>query len=100
MQCGMNQGVIKPPTHLYQPFLRDGKILPLSGSHAANSRLASFDDWWSGNDVVVVRGKELSGWAAWATDHDTLPKAVCGPGVSAARLVAQIFPGEPNPWKS
>lgn len=96
IQCGVTHGTIKPPKG--QPWYRYGRVLPLSGSRAASVRDAEQSSWWDAHKGIAAGGKTLASWSEWAAGHDRLPPAVCGYGVSAARLAAQIYPGPPNPW--
>lgn len=96
-QCGISNGTIKPPTG--QPWYRDGKVLPLSGSAAAGQHDAELSSWWDSSKESHIGGRTLSDWSEWAASNDRLPTAVCGSGASASSLAAQIYPGQSNPWR-
>lgn len=94
-QCGITHGTIKAPTG--QPWYRDGKVLPLSGSDSGQND-AEQSSWWDMEEGTVIGGKSLLNWSEWAASNDRLPPAVCGNGASATILAARIFPGQSDPW--
>lgn len=95
-QCGIAHGTITPPTN--QPWYRNGKVRPLSGSRAAGRHAAELSTWWDMRAGDVIGGRKLADWDQWAARHDRLPPPVCGPGVSASQLAARLYPGRSNPW--
>jgi hypothetical protein len=70
----------------------------------ANTSL--FSAWFETNGTgVVIGGRTLDHWAVSAGQHDKLPAAVCGSGVSARHLHDQVYAHFPaqlknNPWGS
>jgi hypothetical protein len=95
-QCGISHGTIKPPAG--QPWYRSGVILPLNVSDSGK-RAGEFTSWWDARSGVVVAGKTLAGWRETAAASDSMPSAVCGPGVSGGALEARIYPGFVNAWE-
>jgi hypothetical protein len=80
----------------------------LTGAHLvltkANTSL--FSAWFETNGAgVSIAGRTLDHWAVNAGQHDKLPAAVCGSGVSARHLHDQVYAHFPaqlknNPWGS
>jgi hypothetical protein len=70
----------------------------------ANTSL--FIAWFETNGAgVVIGGMTLDHWAVDAGQHDKLPAAVCGSGVSARQLHNRVYAHFPaqlknNPWGS
>jgi hypothetical protein len=70
----------------------------------ANTSL--FSAWFETNGTgVSIGGRTLDHWAVDAGQHDKLPAAVCGSGVSARKLHNQVYAHFPaqlknNPWGS
>jgi hypothetical protein len=100
VQCALSEGHLKPPTGLYVP---PGETPWLQGKRVAITAKndASFNDWYSGNDALVVTGKQLMEWAQLLASSGTLPSALCGSSTSASQLQKQVFENDPaagNPW--
>lgn len=93
VQCGFDRGVVSPGGT--QPWYRLGTVLPQTAP-----RRAEFAVWWKGHSSATVAGRTLSDWRQWAAGHDKLPAELCGSFAPAAALHKQIYPGEPNPWRS
>jgi hypothetical protein len=97
VQCGFDRGTVSPGG--LQPWYRQGHVLPLAGGNAGQHS-AQFMAWWTAHAAETVSGKTLTAWRRWAASRDQLPPAICGSFATAASLHAQIFPGQPNPWKA
>jgi hypothetical protein len=65
-----------------------------------------FNAWFETNGTgVVIGGMTLDHWAVDAGQHDKLPAAVCGSGISARQLHNRVYARFPaqlknNPWGS
>ena len=93
VQCGFDRGVVSPGGP--QPWYRLGTVLPQTAEHRAE-----FATWWKGHSSATVAGRSLADWRQWAAGRGKLPPMLCGAFAPAAALHKQIYPGEPNPWRS
>jgi hypothetical protein len=96
VQCGFDRGVVSPGGT--QPWYRLGTVLPQSGDQAGQ-HAAEFAAWWRSHSATTVAGRTLSSWQRWAAQHDKLPAGLCGAFAPTRALHAQIFPGQPSPWR-
>lgn len=100
VQCVLNKGLMKPPTGLVTP---SGETPWLQGKRVVITAKndATFNDWYSGNDALVIAGKQLMQWAQSLASSGKLPTAVCGSSTSASDLQKEVFANDPaarNPW--
>lgn len=91
---------MKPPTGLVTP---SGETPWLQGKRVVitSKNDVTFNDWYSGNDALVIAGKQLMQWAQSLASSGTLPTAVCGNSTSVSELQKEVFANDPaagNPW--
>jgi hypothetical protein len=98
VQCMLNQGTLGRSDAIFSgppAWLHDGNIV------ITPATATKFDTWYQANHAIIVAGKDLAGWTAWAAANDELPPEVCGTSVSGSALQKQVFGKDPaagNPW--
>jgi hypothetical protein len=107
-QCAMNTGIPEVVTNERQAQL----ALPPEQQWLHGDRIelteqngSQFNANYEGHVAgIVVGGMSFDHWEIWAGQHDALPPAICGTGVSPVELWDLIYDKYParladNPWR-